>query len=481
MATLQARAFKTVQGGSGFARAKKLADLAIEKSTDESGKTTAQGLQQAIAMLEPFMSSSNEGIDAQRIVADYGNKLRGIKAKELEQNETVSSFQRQEDALYFVRDDDSFRDPSVLISDTSVALDSLILSVHDAIDEGRAQNKDVDGLLGYLDKLNKRGDAMRDLREKAENGMLGNGQSLNGFGYYVDTDPMTGDVRGAAIVPTDNAPDGVVSGFKRLGTTANVRGALLPVYAPAQKDANGKYVSKVGETTWSGSDSKALAANETGRFESFVSDGGFTLSDKNSFPIKEKTLSADSFGTGIIGRDVDGMPVHGLVYKSRDNNVYQIDDETRKKMEADPVMGSKLNGYIPRFSPEEFKQVIKTAKPFDDEIFAKESAIATMRNQTARMASDLAKDDGRMSIFKDAAGYIGSKLRAGAQALDSSFQQSIATPSVVQRNPETRRVERVRNTPNKPDEASGVGNSGADIVDSGSGFFRKAANFFTRK
>ena len=47
---------------------------------------------------------------------------------------------------------------------------------------------------------------MRDLRSKFERGELGEGQMLDGFGYYVDTNPLDGSIRGAALLPVGLAP-----------------------------------------------------------------------------------------------------------------------------------------------------------------------------------------------------------------------------------------------------------------------------------
>ena len=274
---------------TGFARAKKLADLAIKTNTDSSGSPTTRGYELALSYLQPFTGSINEAeaLDAQRLIAGYGNSLDKLSSKKRDQSETVAAFKLQELDSYFTTFDGdigSFRNPADLIDTTSEALDGLVLGVINAIDEKQANSDSTDALYSYLNDLNKRADSMRDLRNKFQNGEL-NGKTLDGFGYYVDTNPLDGNIRGAALIPVGMAPDGLTSGYRRLEATSNVGGALLPVYAPAQQDALGEYVARVGDATWSGSGSGALQAKDAKTSKALFGEGGFNISDNSVFRV----------------------------------------------------------------------------------------------------------------------------------------------------------------------------------------------------
>ena len=138
--------FQTV-GDTGFARAKKLAALAIKTNTDAAGNPTARGYELAMSYLQPYIDSDREtdALSAQTLIAGYGNSLDKLSAKQRNQAETVAAFKLQELDSYFTSFDGEmggFRDPVGLIGVTSEALDSLVLGVINAIDEKEATGHD---------------------------------------------------------------------------------------------------------------------------------------------------------------------------------------------------------------------------------------------------------------------------------------------------------------------------------------------------
>lgn len=463
---LTKRALQTV-ADSGFIKAKKLADLAIKTNTDDSGRINARGYEQAISIIQPYVNSGKEteSIDAQRLVAGYGNSLDKVSKKAKDQNETVSAFKLQEMDAYFTSFDGEvggFRNPSTLIDTTSESLDGLVLGVINAIDEKEVNGDSTDALYSYLRDLNKRADSMRELRNKFQSGELSNGQSLDGFGYYVDTNPLDGSVRSAAILPAGLAPEGVATGYRRLEATTNIGGALLPVYAPVQQDETGEYVARVGDATWAGTGSGALRAGKATKAKNLFEEGSFDISDKNIFPSKTTSISNGSFAKGFAGRDNDGNPVEGVFYKGMDGKLYSVDSDTVSRFQQDPILSKKLNGYVAQFSPSEVKEFSKEATPLNENLISKESRVT--RAQDAYEESKIEADKyENMGFF--------SKLKEGFNTMAEKGSQTRQQNSSFFGN---------TNTPNKPDETS-ISSSPSDIVETGKDFFRKATGFFTNR
>lgn len=432
---------------SGFARAKKLADLAIKTNVDSKGSPTQRGYEQAISYLQPFIGSGNqnEALDAQRLIASYGNTSTKLEKKGKDQTETVAAFKLQELDSYFSSFDGdvgSFRNPSDLIDTTSEALDNLTLGVINAIDEKQANGDSTDALSAYLNDLNKRADRMRDLKNKYVSGQL-NGQSLDGFGYYVDTNPLDGSIRSAALLPVGLAPEGLASGYRRLGSTADVGGARLPVYAPATQDANGEYIARVGDATWSGTGDGALQPKNATVSKNLFNEGGFNISDPTAFPLRSSNIDKGSFAKGFSGRDADGNPTESVFYRGNDNKLYKMDNGTLEQFKKDPVLKAKLNGYVTQFSPTEIKEFSREAVPFTERRATFESNVTSALSQSAAFKAEQTAQENR--------GFF-SKVKEGASRVASFFGN--------------------RNVPNKPEEAP-TGGSAEAIVDNGAQFFRK--------
>ena len=445
---------------SGFARAKKLADLAIKTNVDGNGRPTSRGYEQAISYLQPYLGSGNqnEAIDAQRLIAGYSNSFTKLDKKQKDQTETVAAFKLQEMDAYFSSFDgdvSSFRKPADLISATSESLDNLVLGVINAIDEKQANNDSTDALYSYLNDINKRADSLRDLKNKFESGQL-TGQTLDGFGYYVDTNPLDGSVRAAALLPAGLAPDGLVSGYRRLEATANVGGAMLPVYAPVQQDAMGEYTAKIGDAVWAGTGSGALQARDAKKSKNLFAEGGFDITDPMTFPVRQNTIEKGSFGKGFIGRDRDGNPVESVFYRGANSKLYKVDQSTLEQFKKDPILKSKLDGYVTQFSPTEIKELSRDAIPFTEDRTAFESKIAGFQQESAVFQQEADRID--------SLGFFG-KVKEGLKTMFGGGQNppaSTPAPSFFAN----------KNVPNKPEEAP-TGGSAENIIDSGNSFFRK--------
>jgi len=457
---------------SGFARAKKLADLAIKTNTDSSGKATARGYEQAVALLEPYILSGKEteSIDAQRLVASYSNSLTKLSKNQRDQNETVSAFKLQELDAYFTSFDGDvggFRDPSSLVDTTSESLDNIVLGVLNAIDEKDANGESTDALYSYLNDITKRSDSLRNLRNRFASGELSQGQSLDGFGYYVDTDPLDGSIRAAALLPVGLTPDGLAGGYRRIDATTNVGGALLPVYVPATQNAYGEYSARVGDAVWTGTGSGALktdkATNDKGLFE----EGNFNISDRNKFPVRTAGVKTGSFAKGFIGRDDQGNPLEAVFYKGMDGKLYTVDQETLSRFEQDPVLSQKLSGYVTQFSPSEIRELARDAAPLPVDRIERESRFSKTQTEyeKAQAEAERYENMGFFSQLKEGFSVIGERARKAREENQGTQPQ----PSFFQRT----------NEPNKPDEPK-VGESTPDIIETGKTLFRKAAGFFTQ-
>lgn len=482
--TLKGSAFLTPSGGasSGFTRAKKLADLAIKTNTDDAGNVTAYGYEQAIGILSPYITSQNEtqAIDAQRLVAGYNNSLDKLTTRERDITETVSAFKLQEQDAYFSSFDGdmtSFRDPGSLVGATSEVLDGLLLGVVNAIEDRDARGLATDQLYNYLGDLQKRADAMRDLSNKYETGQL-TGASLDGFGYFVDTNPVDGSIRGAAIMPIGMAPEGMTSGYKRLDATADLSGGSLPVYAPAVTDASGQSVARVGGAVWSGTGSGALAVSQKSGPNDIFQPGGFNLRDSASFPTQSNEISNGEFVRGFAGYDEEGNPSESLLYRGVDGKYYQVDDAAIQSFANDPILGQKLNGYIKRLNPSEMRTITQQAQPMNEGFAGRESRVAGAQSAATTANAERSR--------LESLGFFG-QVKEGLKQMTENPQMSPGVNNAidegiragVRSNPVGRILDAVSpvtsfftdriNNPNKPDQPKGQ----ESFLQKAAGFFRK--------
>jgi hypothetical protein len=248
------------------------------------------------------------------------------------------------------------------------------------------------------------------------------------------------------------APDGLATGYRRLEATANVGGALLPIYAPAQQDAMGEYTAKVGDAVWAGTGDGALQARDAKASKVLFSEGGFNISDPTLFPVRKNGVERGSFGKGFVGRDAQGNPVESVLYRGTDNKLYKIDQRTVEQFKKDPILKSKLDGYIPQFSPTEIKELSREAVPFNDSRIGRESKVAGLQSEAkvAQAESDAINNQGFFA-----------KVKTGLKSMFGGGEEGAPRSSFFGNT----------NSPDKPEEAP-TGGSAEAIVDSGNKFFR---------
>lgn len=347
-------------GSSAFTLAKKRATLALKTNVDAEGNTTAKGYEAAASFLAPFTESEDEAdaLEAQAAIAGYNNEAVGMKAARQRQLRSLADFKRREYDAYFSDFDldvATFRNAPLLAMNTSEELDQLVLETVQAIQSDKENGHDTDSLEGYLQDLTGRADSMRDFSNRIQSGELGEGQFVGNFGYYVDADPDTGKVRGAAILPVGIAPPGMDERYERAPVTTTVNGAVLPVYMPAGQDAKGRKVMRAGGFSWS-DDGEGFSPDNSQTRDSFQDEGSFSLDDRSVFPTVDKSRPRGSFVRAITGVDDTGNPEYGTLYYGHDGKRYRVDRDTLESLSADPTFAGKPNAYMPTISASEFQR-----------------------------------------------------------------------------------------------------------------------------
>lgn len=364
---LTLRALQSI-GDSGFAQAKRLASLALVKdeNRDSAGKPTAKGYQEAMTYLQPFVNSSNpsESVQAQTILAQYGNSVAGLTSKQVDQEQTVSRFKLQENANYFNSEDTDvggFRDPASIVRSTAENLSNLQAKVMSAIDQRKSDGQPTESLETYANDLAKRADSMRELNNRLNKGELANGQSLDGYAYVVKNNPNDGSVSAAAVIPMGMGVPGIDTRAVRLNSSVNLsNGALLPVMANANQNSDGSVSANVYGNTWNGaSGNKALEPTDGNVFSG---QGNFGLSDRKTFPAATPGVKNGEFGYGYTGLNADGTVKSSMFYRGLDGKLYNVDSETAASLSSDPMMKSKLSSAMD-LSPVVASSLAKEAVP----------------------------------------------------------------------------------------------------------------------
>lgn len=453
---LSIRALTRVQATkSGVPQAKKLADLYIKSHTNNAGDVTDPAVYQYV--IDNYLAPFAGQIDADRQIATYSNKVKDLNSKSTAQEDTIAAFKRQELNAWFndVDGDYGFRNPQVLAMNTSQALDNVLVQVLNAIDEKRANGQSIDSLVTYADTLAQRADSMRDLSNKMVSGQLP-ANALDGYGYYVDTNPLDGSVRGAALVPVGLAPDELTKGMRRVGAQAPIaeNGAKIPVYLPAQQDDSGQWHAQIGQNTFTGTGEGALTADKVTDFK----PDNFNISDNSKFPVKTTTLSPGEFGRIPLGaHDESGKAVDSIVYRGFDNKVYTLDNpDVLATVQADQFLGKKLNGYLTRLSPTEADSIKSSAQPLDPNVVARSSKILNLQDQAAKARAEYDAINNQNFFQKVGTGLAieGEKVK---KAVGGFFANRTNEPVA----------------PPRESQSSGGQSIGEKVVEAGKGFFRK--------
>ena len=281
MGSLGLLQFKTSPDG-GAVRAKRMAAILIEKSKNNYGEVTDPTVyERANAILEPYSSKPDVMLAMER----YNNKADEVKQKTVDQDTNIASIQRHlADSLFFKQVD--LIDTSRIAQMSLVHMEDALGSVNALIDESKARGKSYDKLVTYQKSLNDLASSQRNLVNSALSGNLSGAQDA--FGYYVKTDPTSGNVMGVAMLPKNQVSvidKSLDDNTKRISNNVKLGSADIPVYVPAYQNGDGSMVAKIGGNTWTGEKGdSSLAAQD---IPDFSGTGYVNLSDQNKFKVKQ--------------------------------------------------------------------------------------------------------------------------------------------------------------------------------------------------
>lgn len=340
------RTLTRIQDG-GFAKAKKLADLALKTNVDSKGRTTTRGYEQALSFIEPFVFSQreSESLDAQRLVASYNNSFTKLSTVKNKTNRTVGQFEIDEREIFFVTPTsgnrtDIMRDIPSMVSQISDELSLHVFGVENAIEEAVAEGESADSLQNYLFEVQKRQRLMSELNNDLLNDEISDKAVLNGYGVYVDADQNDGELLGVAVAPIGDLPKGIDSGgFSRVDSSAAFGNGYIPVFSKFTDDGLGLKTSRIGNKVWSGIGSFALQYDKKSDQQFKNDPGNFNLTD---VPDKGVGLRPGSFSRGYTGFDVQGNPKQTTFYAGEDGKIYSLDDDALESFKRDPVLSERL-------------------------------------------------------------------------------------------------------------------------------------------
>lgn len=463
MATFQAKAFQTVSS-SEFRRAKKLADLALKTNVDNAGSIISRGYEQAIGFLQEFtLESGNVGIDAQRLVADYTNKLAKLVEKDRKNKTTVAQFKLDEQELYWTSAQDGdealLRNPLELVRVEARGLSELELEVQNAIDAQDALGEPTTDLKNYLIDLSQRADSFRKLQNDIADEEVVPGQILKGFGYFIDADQNDAQhrINRVAILPTSNLPSGIADDFHQVNDFADIAGGHLPIQSrvPKEKNKSGSFETSIGGATYSGTDfSLPLKASGNSQVK-FDNPGEFTINDER-FQLMGADIKQRTFVKGFTGINSEGDAIETYFYAGADGNLYRLDEDTKKQYESDPLFSKELEN-VRSLSPTQAKNL--SSSPSVQPLRSTPFTAAMERQAEFEKAAPERAEAER----EDELGFFG-RAREGAQR----FRES--------REPNQSFFNQ-RNQPTPPAEPA-IGESAPDLVEQGKSFFRKVGSFF---
>lgn len=443
--------------GNAFSLAKKRADLALKTNVNDKGEPTEDAYKLAAAFLNPFLTSENEkeSVDAQRLLAGYDNTLVKLTAKRNLQTKTVSDFKLREHGAYFTREDGdgfSFRNTEQLARNASDNLDALLLDASTAIEKNKADGIDTDALEGYFNGLTDRATKMRLLVNRIDSGEFAKGQFLGEYGVFVKTEPTTGEVYGAAIMPVGQTLDGLEKDYARTPVTTKLEssGAVLPVYGISSQNIRGDKTVNVGKDAWRWN-SRDNQYNYSGSQKvrvKFTGPGNYSLSDPARFPVANTSPQKGSLRTGIVGFDDSGSPKFETLYYGLDGKKYSITDEQRNNLlNIDPLLADRIaQGGIVNVDPVEFQKERVGATPHDGFIGVERIQLHNKR------LDELMQENGLPNQYSGARTVPKPETPAEPVPVSSFFE--------------------AKNRLNVPDRTP-TGGTAADIIASAGSFFRK--------
>lgn len=478
-------AFIKSSTGSAGTRASKLADIYLKGRTNSAGVITdPAAYDQAIAMLTPYA----DDLTVQKKIATLQNQQKAVQAKNVDQTITLSNFQRGVSQSLFSTNDGA-RDVSSLAFNTSVKLDDALTSINTAIETLKEQGKSTDQLETYRMQISKLANAQRDLVNKFNTGTAD--PSLDGFGYYVHTNPADGSILGAALLPVQLAPSEITGGLKRIQNTTKIGNSTLPVYVSANQLADGSYSAKVGGTVWVSdvSQKDLLVPDESG---GIAPDASFDIKDSSKFPLSSasNSLKPGQFGRIVVGQD-NGETKFAYFYKGHDNIIRNVDQASLDKLSADPILSKRLGGYVPLLNPDEV-QTYQNVQPFNDQSVKTEGLWVDFQQKTADVAAAQVQQDSTNNLYDKAGDVLGRTRKAVGGFFSKIFKGgqsggNVTSPNGQQTNIQTSPGGAATAVPvkssavNRPSSiqvpnqsVNGVPKAN-EIIDKGRGFFRNIA------
>lgn len=306
-------AFKSVEG-SGVSRAKKLADIYIKQHMT-GNKVNDSGVYQYV--IDNYLSPYADDLTVQTKIEAYKNDAEQWDLNKQKISGSLSALKLKEQASWYVNDEGAFRNPLAVAQDTSDNLDRLVAETIMAKNELETQNKDTSDIASYLYDLNKKADRMRSVVADIEGGGSG---TKEGYGYYLDTDPNTGVIRGASFAPVDIKVNEVQDGKNRTDSTVKVNNAQVPVYVSSFKDSSGAFVSKLGDTQYTG-DTNLMTGNGS----------DLNLNDSALYKYDGLSMERGKVYSAYTGETYqDGSPKKKMYYKGYDDSTYAFDENDQK-------------------------------------------------------------------------------------------------------------------------------------------------------
>lgn len=302
--------------GNGIAAAKKLANLYESTNTNSSGKVTNPDVYSHIidSVLSPFAGS----IDGQNAIADYKNKQKALITSNNETDTSLASLKQKEYASWYNDDDGedatSFRNPAWVARMSSESLDQLVAETVMNIQDAEDNKRSTAELKTYLNDLTKKADRMRTISDSLDSGEPVN---LDGYGYFIDSDPNTGVIRGASFMPTDVNLGDLSKDTIRTDSTVQAGNKKIPVYLPYVKDASGATKAMFGGKEYTGN--KDLLSG---------GDSEILLTDKNAYKKDSANFEIGKVYRTYSGKtNLDGSPKSDYYYPGYDNKLYKFSDE----------------------------------------------------------------------------------------------------------------------------------------------------------
>lgn len=451
MASLGTRAISRMpaSGGSGVSNAKKLADLYVSSNTGPDGEISDPSVYDNVIkeILAPFAGT----IDGQNAIADYSNKRKALASKQSDVEQTVSALKQKEYGAWYVDDDGedntSFRNPAWVAQMTSESLDMILAETLATIDEKRAAKKSTAELESYATELIKRSDRMRTIAASLDGGEEVN---LDGYGYYIDADPNTGQIRGASFMPTDAGFGDLSKGTIRTDSKVKVGNKNVPIYLPFVKQEDGTNKAVFGGKEYTG-DSNLLSGGEEIT----------PLTDRNLYKGVDSKFEVGKAYRSFNGKNnIDGSPKSDYIYVGKDNKMYKFsDDDASGKALLDSLRSvGAIGESIPRISPVDAMSYATNPLPSDASFIQGEQRGARVRTYNAEAAVSQAEADRFNNLNPveeviEGASTIGQNVLSGIQGFFGRKNR--------------------QSTPEQPRQSVGGVTSAPDVIESSKSFFGK--------